>query len=100
MKLQNAKRMRRAGFTDHREGYWYYSAPVMDNVTFDLTVDKSDGSYETLVMDESFGQPAYYGQMISVYRELAIARVNVILHELERKGFAIEFDHAEYGVDK
>lgn len=96
--LPNARGMRRIGFTDRREGFWYYSKKVGSDTSFDLTINKDTGEYETLVMNESFGQPEYYGNMRDVYRAQIIANVDVVLHELRRDGITVQFDHAEYGV--
>lgn len=93
-----ARHMRRLGFTDHREGYWYWSKRVGSDTSFNLTIDKTTGSYETVVLNEMFGQPEHYGGMIGPYRAQVIANVDVILHELKRDGVSVEFDHAEYGV--
>ena len=97
-KLLAAKQMRHIGFTDRREGYWYLCKRVGSDTTFNLTINKETGTYETDVMNESFGQPEYYGQMRDVYRAQMIANIDVILYELERDGVKVEFDHAEYGV--
>lgn len=96
-KVPVARRMRKLGFTDHREGYWYWTKRVGTETSFNLTINKETGGYETYVLNELFGQPEYYGNMIAPYREQIIANVNVILHELRRDGIHIEFDHAEYG---
>ena len=96
--LPNQRRMRRLGFTDHRGGFWYYSKRVGSDTTFNLTINKETGTYETYVLNESFGQPEYYGQMRDVYRAQMIANIDVILYELERDGVKVEFDHSEYGV--
>lgn len=96
--LPNARRMRKIGFTDRREGFWYYCKEVGRNTTFNLTINKDTGKYETLVMNESFGQPEYYGHMRDVYRAQIIANVDAVLHELGRDGVVVQFDHREYGV--
>lgn len=97
-KLPNAKQMRRIGFTDRREGHWYYCERVGSDTTFNLSIDKETGAYETYVLNESFGQPEYYGRMRSVYRAQIIANIDVVLHELAHVGVKVNFDHAEYGV--
>jgi len=96
--LPAARQMRKLGFTDHREGFWYYCKRVGSDTTFNLTINKDTSEYETLVMNESFGQPEYYGRMRDVYRAQMIANIDVILHELDRDGISAHFDHSEYGV--
>lgn len=98
-KVPNARQMRKLGFTSHREGYWNFCKRVGDNTTFNLTINKETGGYETLVMNELFGQPEYYGNMIPVYRAYTIAAIDVVLHELARGGVEVKFDHAEYGTE-
>lgn len=97
--IPNARAMRKLGFTDHREGHWYWSTRVGSDTTFNLTVNKETGEYETLVMNESFGQPEYYGHMVGVYCAQIRANVDVALFELRRGGIDLEFSHAEYGVE-
>ncbi|MBL5974817.1 MAG: hypothetical protein D3X82_13915 [Candidatus Leucobacter sulfamidivorax] len=99
-KVPSAREMRRFGFTDRREGHWYWSTRVGSDTTFNLTIEKETGEYETVVLNESFGQPEYYGRMVAVYGAQIVANVDVALHELRRFGLDIEFSHAEYGVQE
>lgn len=96
MPLPKAKQMKRFGFTNNVECEWYYTRQVGEHVTFNLSIDRESGAYETLVFDEFFGQPEYYGDMLPVYCNQIVANIDVILHELRLQGIAIEFDHAEY----
>lgn len=50
-------RMRELGFTDHREGYWYYVTRVGTAITWNVTINKKTGGVELEVLDECFLQP-------------------------------------------
>jgi hypothetical protein len=52
--------MRKIGFTDRVISSWYYCVGVGETVTFNLTVNKADGSFEIDVLDENFLQPYDY----------------------------------------
>ena len=99
LELPNARKMKKLGFTNHREGFWYLVKGVGEDTTFNLTINRETGGYETDVLNEFFMQPEYYGRMKPVYRDEIIARVNAILHKLAEQGLEIEFDHLEYGVE-
>lgn len=32
--------MRKLGFTDHREGFWYFSKLIASDITFNVTINK------------------------------------------------------------
>lgn len=95
-----SRQMRRLGFTNHVEEHWYLCKRVGDSTTFNLTINKQTGSYETVVLCEFDGQPERYGHMIPVYRNYIIAAIDVVVHELNRAGVHIKFDHTEYGVEE
>lgn len=88
--------MRALGFTDHREGYWYFCTPVGSDVTFNLTVEKTTGEWDETVVDEVFGQPAYYGSMIEPYRTNITKRVDAVVTRLNYAGLDVSVDHNEY----
>lgn len=50
-------RLRELGFTDHREGYWYYTARVGDMTSWNVTISKESGAVDVEVLDEHFLQP-------------------------------------------
>lgn len=64
--------MRKARFTDYREGYWYYCRdlrPLSHGISFNLSVKKDDPTdWRIDVLDEAFCQPYDYQSMIE--REL------------------------------
>ena len=69
------KEMVNLGFTDRNNNVWYFCKGILiDNkqrstsVTLNISIDKITGNYDELVMDEMFGQPAYYGNMREPYR--------------------------------
>ena len=64
--------MRKARFTDYREGYWYYCRdlrPLSHGISFNLSVKKDDPTdWRIDILDEAFCQPYDYQSMIE--REL------------------------------
>src|SRR5690606_39993592 len=50
-------RLRELGFTDHREGYWYYTTRVGDMTSWNVTISKESGAVDVEVLDEHFLQP-------------------------------------------
>ena len=95
--LPDAK-MRELGFTDHREGYWYYNAPLGNNITFDVTINKVTGEWTEDVLDEDFLQPYHYGR----YDNPVVKGVRVAVDEqvafLADHGITVAVDHREYGA--
>jgi hypothetical protein len=88
--------MRALGFTDHREGFWYLCREVESRESLNITIEKSTGDYEELVMDEDFGQPAYYGNMIEPYRSTITQRIDDELARLNAAGLTLAVDHSAY----
>jgi hypothetical protein len=97
--------LRKFGFTDHREGFWYYSARVDDRETLNITIPKAPFdhikgepvySYNELVMDEDFGQPAYFGRMVEPHRSSIARRVSEVLGNLRDVGIQITVNPEEY----
>ena len=91
--------MRWIGFTDHREGFWYRVTRVGVGETLNITVNKLTGEYEELVMDEDFGQPAYYGRFHPVYRDAIRVAVDGQVRLLNAAGMTIAVDHRLYGCE-
>lgn len=64
--------MRKARFTDYREGYWYYCRdlrPLAHGISFNLSINKNDSTdWQIDILDEDFLQPYQYQWMID--REL------------------------------
>lgn len=57
--------MRSLGFTDAREGFWYFERMLTDDISFSLTVCKTDPSdWHIDVLDENFLQPYDYQYML------------------------------------
>lgn len=103
--LPSEKALRDFGFSDHRPGYWYYCSRVNDRETLNITIPKepigdvkgeSVYSYNELVMDEDFGQPAYFGGMVEPYRSTTARRVSAKLNELLLLGLQLQVDPREY----
>lgn len=104
--LPSKKKLREFGFTDHREGYWYYSARLGTAESLNVTIPKKKlrkvlgdpvYSYNELVMDEFFGQPAYFGQMKEEFRTAIANELNLVLESLQELGLQIAVDPRNYG---
>ena len=91
--------MRAIGFTDNREGHWYYCRAVGAGVTFNTTIDKTTGEWSEDVLDEDFGQPYYYGRNIGhPFAQTVRVRVDEQVALLNSHGLTIEVDHGHYGL--
>lgn len=91
--------MRELGFTDRREGWWYWSRNVDKYTSLTFKIQKDTGFYEELVMDEMFGQPDYYGQAKAEFRDKIIAEINQYVALLNDLGLVLAVDHKAYGCD-
>lgn len=98
-------KLRDFGFTDHRPGYWYYCTRVNARETLNITIAKQPigdvkgepvYSYNELVMDEDFGQPAYFGGMVEPYRSEIARRISSSLEKLLILGLQLQVDPREY----
>lgn len=65
--------MREIGFTDHRPTHWYYSARVGHEIFFSVTIPKDGGRLRIDVLDEAFGQPYDYQNILSRHPKLQFA---------------------------
>ena len=55
------EQMRKIGFTDYREGYWYLYRDLGNEISFNVTINKNDVEDLCIdVLDEDFGQPYDY----------------------------------------
>ena len=91
--------MRDLGFTDHREGFWYFVDRVGGGVSLNFTIEKNTGEYEELVMSELFGQPEYYRNMMPEFRDAIQARIDRIIAKLNAAGLTLAVDPDLYGFD-
>lgn len=100
--------LREAGFTDRIPEQWYYHSRAGSAETLNITIKKApageiDGEevhiYKELVMDEFFGQPAYFGRMKEAYRTPLTEKLSGLLSTLNSLGLQIEVDPDEYGWD-
>lgn len=89
--------MRELGFTDHVNTQWYWCRGIDRYTSFNVTIQKDTGFYEELVMDESFGQPCYYGKAKPEYRDLVRDTVDFYVDALNKGGLTITVDHRAYG---
>lgn len=64
--LLDDKKMRELGFFDHREGYWHLMRGVAEDITFGLTINKTDpNDFNINVLDDNFCQPYDYQSSLS-----------------------------------
>ena len=96
--------MRALGFTDFREGYWYYCHGVScdGEVTFNVTLDK-DGIEDLRidVLDEMFCQPYDYQYLLEKTPELKYAievqeRVELEMERLQEAGVLYGHNRGDY----
>lgn len=91
--------MRAIGFTDHREGFWYYCRTLNYGVTINVTIDKTTGEWNEDVLDEDFGQPYYYGQYAgNPFPDAVRAKVDEQVALLNSHGITVTVDHRQYGA--
>ena len=76
--------MRKIGFTDYREGYWYLCKRLTSDISFDLSVNKEDSSdWRIDVLDENFCQPYDYQYYLSKGNPPPVAvKVNDMVEEI------------------
>lgn len=95
--LLTDEQMRELGFADRVSDHWYLVKQVGAAETLNITIDKATGDYTELVIDEYYGQPAYYGQMVEPYSTRTRDEVDVVLRALNDAGLMIRVDHTVYG---
>ena len=80
--------MRAAGFTDHREGWWYYCHNIGDDVSFNVSVTKNGSEWRIDVLDEMFCQPYDYQEVLRHHPTHPIAHktYEAVEREMERLG--------------
>lgn len=88
--------MRELGFTDRVKGRWYLTQRVGSRESFTLTIDKESGNYGEIVIDEDFGQPAYFGRMRQEFRHDTVNKLWEILNKLHTAGLEIAVDPCQY----
>lgn len=89
--------MRALGFSDRREGYWYWSRNLDKYTSLNFTIDKLTGHYEELVMDEMFGQPDPYGNAKPEFRDKIIKKIDTYVQAFHDVGLDLNVDHRAYG---
>lgn len=92
--------MRALGFTDRREGYWYYCARVDSDTTLNISINKATGVWTEGVLNEHFGQPEHYGHMVEPYRTKIRDNVDQEIARLDAAGLQVAVDHREYGFEE
>src|SRR5699024_528381 len=92
--------MRALGFTDHRQGHWYFVTRVNAHTTLNISINKKTGEYREDVLDEIYSQPAYYGRMKEPFRTEAHDSINAAVARLNEAGLDIEVDPRSYGWER
>lgn len=55
------EQMRKIGFTDYREGYWYFCRDLGNEISFSVTINKNDAEDLRIdILDEDYCQPYDY----------------------------------------
>lgn len=107
--LPSEEELRAFGFTDHVPAHWYWSARVGSAESINITVDKTpvgevDGkfvyAYKELVMDEYFGQPAFFGNMKAEFRADLTRRLHAHLQAANALGLTVAVNPREYCWEK
>ena len=87
------KEMREYGFTDHRDGIWYYCAMLSDvsGISFNCTINKKTNHVEIDVLDEDWLQPYDYQSILKEdtkhhYALLVHAQVQKQMQKLQEIG--------------
>lgn len=87
------KEMREAGFTDHRDGIWYYCAMLSDvsGISFNCTINKKTNHVKIDVLDEDWLQPYDYQSILKEdtkhhYALLVHAQVQKQMQKLQEIG--------------
>lgn len=96
--------MRKLGFTDHREGYWYYFHSVSDDgeVTFNVTIDKAGiDDLRIDILDEAFGQPYDFQYILERTPDIQYAKdvkeaVEAEMQRLQEAGVLFGHEYGEY----
>lgn len=88
------KEMRKLGFTDYREGYWYFCRGVVSNITFSISINKKDpADFQIDVLDDDFCQPYDYQAMLSKETYTKPNKVAVKTYEEVEKWMAYLEEH-------
>ena len=92
--------MRAIGFTDRAADRWYFCQRVGLDTTVNFTIVKDSGEYTESVMDECFGQHAFYGRMKPEYGIPIRDNVEQVVSALNASGLTLTVDHRAYGCTK
>lgn len=102
--------MRKARFTDFREGYWYYCRdlkPLASGISFNLAVAKDNpDDWKIDILDEDFCQPYDYQAMIQreydgeefqgKFHWIVNAQVEYEMEHLTRLGIISGWEKGDY----
>jgi hypothetical protein len=100
--LKPDNEMRKLGFTDYCEGYWYYHKDLNCDISFGLTVNKNDSSDMRIdVLDENFCQPYDYQYFLENNPNFKVAleiqgKVEAIMFKLKEAGILSGHEYGEY----
>ncbi len=81
--------MRTLGFTDYREGYWYFCRGIVSSISFSISINKDDPTdFRIDVLDDDFCQPYEYQAMLSKESYSEPNKVAVQVYEAVEKWMA------------
>lgn len=104
--LPSEATLRAHGFTDHRPSDWYYSDRVGSGESFEITIPKepvgtvlSEPVYGYIegVIDEAFGQHAYFGRMRDQFRYPLAEKISSKLSTFLKLGLRLQVNPSAYG---
>ena len=60
-------KMKDIGFSENREGFWYYCKSLGSEITFNLIINKADIlDFQIDILDEDYMQPYDYQEMLEL----------------------------------
>jgi hypothetical protein len=62
------------GFTDHKKDTWYLCVRVETDITLNISIPKDGSRFRIDVLDEDFGQPYDYQNILKRHPKLEFAR--------------------------
>lgn len=98
----SAKDMRKAGFTDHREGWWYACWIINDSdISMNVSIKKDNNDWCIDILDENFCQPYDYQMMLHnnpdhQYAQMIKAFVDAKMLWLKCKGIISGWSIGDY----
>lgn len=101
--MLSEEKMRNLGFTDNIPDQWYYFAPLTDDVTLNIKIDKDSGDYTIDILRENGLTPyepvlnvertkLVEGQAVTEFQEVQY-NLAKNLEYLNNQGLALDLKH-------